>query len=207
IPGLIEGAHRGKGLGYDFLRHVSRNRVLIHMLDGTDPEVTENYKKINNELKKYDKELGQKPQLVVINKIDSIKEEDLKKIKKNLEVKTIEISAVTGAGIPKLISETEKLLGTIKKPETTEETHKIFRPHIDNRRFEIEEKKKKFIVKGRKIEQLAIMTNFTNEQGLQRVYHHMNISGIEKALQKSGAKEGDIVKIGEKELKFTKWED
>lgn len=207
IPGLIEGAHLGKGLGHDFLRHVSRTRVLIHLLDGTLPEIEKNYKKINAELKKYDSSLLKKPQLIAINKIDAVAKEDLEKKKKKFKGKAIAISAVTGAGLEKLIYETEKLLAKTKE-ETVEEQmeeRKIFRPHITQKQFEIKKKGKSFVLSGKRIEQMAVMTDFENDQGISRLYNYINASGIEKALRKSGAKEGNIIKIGDKEIKFTEW--
>lgn len=209
IPGLIEGAHQGKGLGHDFLRHVSRTRVLIHLLDGTLPEIDKNYKKINAELKKYDSSLLKKPQLIAINKIDAVTKEDLEKKKKKFKVKVLTISAVTGEGLAKLISEAEKMLAKTKKEpvEVQMEERKIFRPHITQKQFEIKRKGKSFILSGKRIEQMTVMTDLENDQGLSRLYNYINASGIEKALRKSGAKEGNIIKIGDKEIKFTEWEN
>jgi len=208
VPGLIEGAHKGKGLGYDFLRHVSRTRVLVHLLDGTEENLDRNLKKINKELEKYDKELATRPQITVINKIDAITKEDLAKKKKKIKGKVLTISAVTGEGLDKLVNEIEKLLAKTPKTKvvTKETERKIFQPHIDQERFNIVKKKNKFILSGKRIEQLAVMTDFSNEHGVQRIYKHLNISGIEKALKKLGAKEGNIIKIGERELKFILWE-
>lgn len=209
IPGLIEGAHEGKGLGYDFLRHISRTRVLIHLLDGT-LEIAENYKKINQELLKYDKELAEKPQIIVINKIDAISKEDLAKKKRKFRGKALVISAVTGEGLDNLISETEKLLKQIPKEEIEEpriEEEKIFTPHLTDKRFEVEKKNGRFIVRGEKMEKLAVMTEFANDQGLARIYRFMNSMGIEKALKRIGAKEGDTVEIKGKTLMFTEWEN
>lgn len=209
IPGLIEGASEGKGLGYDFLRHISRTNVIIHLLDGTDEEIGKNYEKINKELEKYSPEMTKKPQMVVINKIDAISKTKLAEQKKKLKVKTLAISAVTGEGLENLINETEKLVKQNRQKKTTEvhEEYKIFRPDLTERKFNVYKKNNKFIVENKRIEQLSVMTDFSNDQGLTRIYDYMNKSGIERALKRIGAKEGDTIKIGEKELKFVEWEN
>lgn len=218
IPGLIEGAHHGKGLGHEFLRHVSRTHILVHLIDVYTGEIDKNFKIINEELSLFDKKLAKKPQLVALNKIDLISEEEAKKlksafIKKHAKYrgKTFLISGVSGAGIKELIFKMwETLQKTVKKEKLrkkpAKEAPKIFRPGIE-KILEIiyvgkTHKKKIFELKGARIEQMAIMTDFNNIEGVRRLFHYMEKSGIYKALRKEGAVEGDQIKIGEKYLTF-----
>lgn len=119
LPGLIEGAHTGAGLGTDFLRHIERTRIIVHLLDimpldGSDP--VDNYKKIKKELAAYSKELGRKKELIVLNKADLDPDEEIiKKIKKKLRKKTLTISAATGQGLKELRETLFKLVQEQKK--------------------------------------------------------------------------------------------
>ncbi len=104
IPGLIEGAHKGKGLGLDFLRHIQRTRLLVFILDVTIPDIISEYDKLNQELKLYDPSLLEKPSIAVLNKIDLLTDKEKKKIKVNLDIPSIKISALTGEGIKELLN-------------------------------------------------------------------------------------------------------
>jgi GTP-binding protein len=118
IPGLIEGAHQGSGLGTSFLRHIRRCRLLLHLLDASRDDLLSDYNIVNNELKLYDEKLADYPQLVAINKIDLLSPEGIRKKAKKLREKGIEpflISALKGDGVQKLIYEINNRLKAIKK--------------------------------------------------------------------------------------------
>lgn len=217
IPGLIEGAHQGKGLGDEFLKHVARTKLLIHIIDVNEKDIATGYKTINEELKKYDRLLYKKPQIVALNKIDTIDNElldllvkDLKKKIKKSEIYTI--SAVTGAGIPELMHAVHKELQKIREAEKVEKpvikkTHKVFKPHlkIASKRFEVTKVKKNiFLVRGKSIEKMVQMTNFSNEEALERVYKIIEKSGIYKELVRKGAVDGDKLHITNKIIIFRK---
>ncbi|MBI4994023.1 GTPase ObgE [Candidatus Peregrinibacteria bacterium] len=215
LPGLIENAHKGKGLGIQFLKHVARNKILVHLIDVNSPNPSQDYKTILNELKLFDKNLPKKPQIVAFNKIDTINKDEAKKIaadfkKRNRSVKCLfEISCVVGEGLKKLlwaiwkILEKEKLndLHAAKSAEP-ELPYKIFRPALerDPRSFSVKliKKTKKtsvFEITGRRIEQIAVMTDFSNPEAVARVYDVCEKMGINKELRRNGAKFGDEIMI------------
>ncbi|MBI2453438.1 GTPase ObgE [Candidatus Peregrinibacteria bacterium] len=236
IPGLIEGAHQGKGLGDEFLRHVSRTKVLIHILDANSSTLIQDYATIRHELEAYDKNLVKKEQLVVLNKIDLIDSELLEFLKKEiikacpkLKNRIFSVSAVSGSGIRDMVFAFSKILDAAKKKtfkasikkksSQKSDAYKIFRPHLDDPKyFEIKFKKKiqvpsedeegalstisVFEVKGVRIEQIVKMTDFSNVSAIARVYDVMKKMGITSAIAKAGAATGDMVRIGENELKF-----
>ncbi len=219
IPGLIEGASEGKGLGHEFLKHVQRTKILIHMIDASEPDLAKVYKTINAELKKFDKNLAKKPQIVVINKKDLIPEDEqeafIKAAKKALKVKTLFfISAAINDGVSDLMKETwrvfKELLHEEPKIIASETPHKIFRPHLENRMsFEITylkklDKKRYYEVTGKRIEQLVKMMDLTHTQAQTRIRQYIRKLGIDRALFKQGAEEGDILIIAEKEIPFFK---
>ncbi len=131
IPGLIDGAHLGKGLGHDFLRHIERTRVLIHLIDGSSSSPAEDMAQVNTELSLFDSALGQKPQLVVVNKIDlpqvQARLAELEDSFAAVGTKALFVSAASGEGIPELMAETASLLQSAPKPETAK-LKKVFRP-------------------------------------------------------------------------------
>ncbi|MBT4917654.1 GTPase ObgE [Candidatus Peregrinibacteria bacterium] len=219
IPGLIEGASEGKGLGHQFLKHISRTKLLVHIIDGSLDDIAADFKTITKELKDFDKSLAKKEQIVVINKLDIIDDDDIKKKIKDLKkaskkTKIFTISGVTHEGLQPLLREIVKKLEEIRKEEASEPKKKeevitIHKPHLDQVKFEIEKVIKKkdhkiFKIKGKRIEQLLIMTDTKNPEGLERVYHFFDKMGIKSAIEKKGATFGDIVKIKEKNIPYRK---
>ena len=228
IPGLIEGAHEGKGLGHEFLRHVSRAEMLIHLIDPTRENVVEDYKIINHELEAYDPRLATKEQLVVINKIDAVDPETIKtmikaleKADKNLKKKIFTISAVTGENLKDLVFEMLKRVQSFRQNQanlrsqepSADETIKIFQPHLEKKKFEVSFKRSKlesesgrtrkiFDVTGDRIEQVIKMTDIENQEGLERIFHFMSKMGIKSSLQRQGAKAGDRIRIAGKTFKM-----
>jgi len=217
IPGLIEGASQGKGLGHQFLRHISRTKLLLHIIDGTLENIEEDFKTINKELADFDKELANKEQIIVLNKIDMLTDEEvktlsklLKKISKNKAI--FPISGITKAGLAPLMFAVYEKLMEIKKSQPKEKKKKelpVLQPHLNELKFEIEkivQKKdhKVFRIIGKRIEQLITMTDTKNIEGLERVYHFMEKMGIKKAIEKRGAKFGDQIKILDRNIPYRK---
>jgi len=209
IPGIIKGAHEGKGLGFEFLRHIKRTKILAYMIDasginGSDPY--ESYKVINNELKKYSEYLIKKRILIVLNKIDlPDSEKHIKNFRKRLKGKKLfKISAVAGIGIDALLVEVMKML---EKPHTfnPEEIERIpVKRYIYEPEFKINIENGIFIVTGTKIETLTKMTKFGESEALRRYQNIVKKMGLETKLEKMGAKAGDAVKIGDFEFIFEK---
>ncbi len=205
IPGLIEGASKGKGLGHQFLKHVSRTRLLAHVIDVSLEKPDKQYKTIRKELEKYDEKLAKLPEIIVLNKVDLLSEDEIKKklkeLKKATPKKLFTISAVTHEGLQPLLAEIRAKLKTIKKvvPKVEKKTV-ILRPHLDKVKFSLDKIDKMkdykiFHVSGKRIEQLVIMTDTSNLEGLERIYQYIDRYGIQKAVEREGARLGDKVEI------------
>ncbi|OGJ52735.1 hypothetical protein A2483_04045, partial [Candidatus Peregrinibacteria bacterium RIFOXYC2_FULL_33_13] len=200
IPGLIEGASEGKGLGYDFLRHIARTAILVHLIEGNSPDPISDFKKINIELKKYDPKLLKKERIVVISKSDLISDTERKKLKKDfLKLKVrdlIFISAVTNENITELIFKMrEKVKANKAESEPISELNieefKIFRPHLEKLSkhvdiidFGVIDGKHNYEISGPRFDQIIKMTDFSNEEALGRVYDVMIKLGVNPKLKK-----------------------
>lgn len=217
IPGLIEGASKGKGLGHQFLKHITRTKLLVHLIDGYLDNIGENFKTINKELKNFSKALAKKEQIIVINKIDLLDKEKLDERVKELKSvhkksKIFLISALTKEGIKPLLFEIIKKLVLIKRkaflhPVTEPKTIPILRPHLEKIKFEIDKIIKKkdhkiFRIIGKRIEQLIVMTDINNIEGLERMYHFIERLGIKRAVESCGAEIGDVIKIKDKYIPY-----
>ena len=202
IPGIIEGAHQGKGLGIDFLKHVERTKVLIHMIDATTDDPKNQFKVINTELKKYNKELAAKSQVVVFNKIDAVTPEKLKAIKKyKFKYPVFYISAVSHQGLNDILEATIKQIAAA--PKDTGSTVKVYTlADIPSNRFEVGKKKDKYFVKGEKVEKWLVKTDVNNDEALGRLYKLLRRIGVLSELGKLGAKNGDTIKIGQKTIEY-----
>jgi GTP-binding protein len=209
IPGLIEGAHRGVGLGFDFLRHVERTRLLIHVVDaagvdGRDP--LDDYRQINEELRLYQPELAQRPQIVALNKADLPEAQAniprLRAAVEQADTEVFEISAATRAGVDALIQHVAARLAAMPAPDRAarEETLTWPVPEVDDRMFAIEPEGAGYRVRGKKIERLISMTNFAQPEALMRIQRVLAASGINQALLDAGIQEGDPVYIEKAEL-------
>ncbi len=205
IPGLIEGAADGIGLGHDFLRHIDRTRVLIHLLDGSAAEPLENWAAINQELAMYDVELEKRPQLVVLNKMDlpdaiawePLIEEEVKKA----GYPFISISAVTQQNVKEMLYRIKQMLDDAPPIKTYEEGVVVIAPLTDDS-FTIEPVEDGFAVHGKRIERVAAMTYFEFDSTLLRFQHILESMGITAALEEAGVVAGDIVHFGEQELEW-----
>jgi GTPase len=209
IPGLIEGAHRGVGLGFDFLRHVERTRLLIHVVDaagleGRDP--LDDYRQINEELRLYQPELADRPQVVALNKADLYEARaNLPRLFDQIELPKSEIytiSAATREGVDALMQHVAARLAELPGPsrEQREETLTWPLPEVDDQVFTIEPEGQGWRVRGKKIERLISMTNFAQPEALRRIERVLQASGISDALRRAGVQEGDPVYIEKADL-------
>jgi GTP-binding protein len=208
IPGLIEGAAAGVGLGHDFLRHIERTRVLIHLLDGNAEEPLQDWAMVNQELALYDPNLVKKPQLVVLNKIDLPRAQEREGlIRERVSAEGFSfwaISAATGQGVREMLYQVKSLLDQAPPvlsfaPEAT-----IIRPIADESSFVIERDGDGWRVRGQKIERIAAMTYFEFEATSRRFQDILESMGITGALTEAGVRPGDTVFIGDEELE---WEE
>ncbi|MCM3002634.1 GTPase ObgE [Priestia koreensis] len=214
LPGLIEGAHQGVGLGHQFLRHIERTRVIVHVIDmsgmeGRDP--FEDYQTINAELKEYNLRLTERPQIVVANKMDMPDaEENLKAFKEKIEddVEIFAISAVTRKGLRDLLfAIANKVETTPDFPMEEEEdlsTHRVlYKFEKEDAGFDItRESDGKFVLSGDKIEKLFKMTDFSRDESVRRFSRQLRGMGVDEELRKRGAEDGDIIKLMEYEFEF-----
>ncbi len=209
IPGLIEGASQGAGLGHEFLRHIQRTRVLIHLLDGLSPDPLADYSQINSELSLFDPNLTKKPQIVALNKIDQPEvQKRLPGIKKEMKkrgVTLMTISALARTNIHELLRKAAGLLAEAPSLEAIEPPMPVYRPAEDPRDFSIHrEADASWRVSGTAIERAAAMTYWEHDGSVRRFQKLMEALGVEEALRAAGIEEGDTVKIGQFELE---WQD
>jgi GTP-binding protein len=207
IPGLIEGASEGAGLGHEFLRHVQRTRVLIHLLDGLSPDPLADYSQINSELSLFDPNLGEKPQIVALNKIDQPEvQERLDEIRKALKkrgVTLMTISALARTNVRELLLKAAGILANLPPLEEIEPAMPVYRPEEDPREFSISrEDDAGWRVSGTAIERSAAMTYWEHHGSVRRFQKLMETLGVEDALREAGIKEGDTVRVGEFELEW-----
>ncbi len=213
LPGLIEGAHEGVGLGHQFLRHIERTRVIVHVVDmsgmeGRDPY--EDFLKINEELKQYNLRLTERPQLIVANKMDIPgAEENLEEFKEKVgDYPIFPISAITKNGVRDLLFEIANQLEKapefpLNEPEEEEEERVLYKHQAEEQPFELSrEDDGTFVITGGKIERLFKMTDFSRDESVRRFSQQMRRMGIDQALRDRGAEDGDIVRILEYEFEF-----
>jgi len=206
IPGLIEGAAEGAGLGHDFLRHIQRTRVLIHMIDGLSEDPLADFSQINNELSLFDPKLGTKPQIVALNKIDQPDvQERLKKIKASIKKKKVElitVSAMARTNTRDILIAAYRKLGEIPV-EVLDDTLPVYKPDVDPNLFEItQEDTDKWRITGVAIERSAKMTYWEHDGSVRRFQKLMQKIGVDKALNEAGIQEGDTVYVGDFELEW-----
>lgn len=208
IPGLIEGASEGVGLGHDFLRHIERTRVLVHLLDGIAEDPLADWEMINNELALYNADLATKPQLVVLNKIDlpdvRMRESDIRKAITNAGYPFMSISAVTGEGVKAMLYEIKRMIDAAPKVlQLPSDEPVIIRPQIEDKPFTIKrEGNNIWRVRGKEIERISAMTYFEFDDSLLRFQTALERTGITAALTQAGVKVGDTVYIGDQELEW-----
>jgi len=207
IPGLIEGASQGAGLGHDFLRHIQRTRVLVHLLDGLSDDPIADYSQINTELSLFDPNLGKKPQLVALNKIDQPEVQErlaeIQKKFKKLKVEFITISALARTNTRNLLIKAHQKLAEAPAFEEIEPPMPVYKPKEDPREFVVtREGGNKWRISGTAIERAAKMTYWEHDGSLRRFQKIMGTLGVDEALRNAGIEEGDTVAIGEFELEW-----
>jgi GTP-binding protein len=197
----------GVGLGFDFLRHIQRTRLLVHVLDGLSEDPLEDYHTINAELELFDDLLGKRPQIVVLNKVDlpdaAEKYEPLRLQFKSLGVELMPISAVSQYNLRDLMWKVFRTVGELPEEEKKTEMP-IYRAEVDPNAFEIEKTEDGYVVSGARIEKAAAMTYFDQPGSVRRFQKLMAGLGVEKALRAAGIQEGDNVIISDYELE---WQD
>lgn len=212
IPGLIEGASAGAGLGTQFLRHIERTRLLLHVIDvsaseGRDP--VEDFYVINKELKEYSPKLAQRKQIIVANKIDSMQDpslyEKLEKLAKEKNMEIYKISAATGEGIKELMVAVSKILKTLPKEVLVEktQTEKVYKLK-EEEPFTIKKEPDMYVVDGPAIRELMRKVNMEDNESLYYFQKKLNELGVNQKLKEAGVKEGDTVKVYDYLLE---WED
>lgn len=209
IPGLIEGAHMGVGLGHDFLRHIQRTRVLIHLLDGMAEDPLLDLAQINSELALFDPQLGQKLQVIALNKmdLDEVRQRwpALQRKLKRRGLTAIAISAVSGENTRELLFRAFRLLAETQ-PAALEGSAAlpVYRPQADPRDYTIQREPDGWRVSGASIERAAAMTYWEHDQSVRRFQKILEALGVDKALREAGVQPGDTVYISNYELE---WED
>jgi GTP-binding protein len=220
LPGLIEGAHTGVGLGHEFLRHVERTRIIVHVVDmsgmeGRDP--FEDWVKINDELKLYNIKLADRPQIVAANKMDMPEsEENLAEFRKKVgevapDILIMPISSLTREGIKELLYRVADLLDSLPEPSEIEEIEKqakaeegiVYRYESKgDLDFTITRDNETFVIESESIERLMRKTQFNSYEAVVRFGRILRGAGIDEALRKRGAKDGSPIRIGKFEFEF-----
>lgn len=207
IPGLIEGASDGVGLGHDFLRHVERCRFLVHLVDLTEENPFDNYKIINNELEKHSGRLASLYQIIALNKIDAVEDEKKKEMLELFKTESDDvfmISAVTGEGIPELTAFMSEMVEKIEKPVSdivVEEDLGAY--NNDDSEFEITKAAKDtFVITGGKIGRLAKVTDERNTEQVIRFQNILTGMGVFDRLKAMGVKDGDTILVGHLEFAY-----
>ncbi|MBR2500494.1 MAG: GTPase ObgE, partial [Clostridia bacterium] len=209
IPGIIEGAGEGVGLGFEFLRHVERTRLLLHVVDvsgieGRNP--IEDFDIINEEMKKFNPELSERPQIVVANKTDIITDNEMyenfcEEIKKR-GYELFTISAAANKGVKELIKYVGGILKTLPIPEVTVYEDTFSNTVLSDDEITVRREKGAFIVEGKRVERIIDSTNFDDYESLQFFQRSLREIGVIDMLLKAGINEGDLVKLYEIEFEF-----
>lgn len=203
IPGIIEGASEGVGLGIQFLRHVERTRLLLHVIDvsgveGRDP--VEDFYTINEELKKYSEKLSTRKQIIVANKMDIMQDDkglkELEALAKKENLELYKISGVTGEGVTELLNRVSEVLKTLPKEELVEaEDRVVYTLEDDKNDFTVRREDDMFILEGKAINRLMGRINIDDNESMYYFQKNLKSLGIEDELKRQGIKEGDLVKV------------
>lgn len=209
LPGLIEGASLGQGLGDKFLKHVERTRVIAHVIDmsgysGRNPY--DDYQIINRELISFNEKIMEKPQIIIANKMDMDKsKENLIKFKEKVNLPVYEVSAIAGKGLDKVMFKLSSMLEEIPKSnlynEEKFESHVIYK-FKEEKPFTIIKENDTWVIKGEKIEKLLLMSRFDTNEAVLRFSNKLRKYGVDDELRKLGAEEGDTIKILDFEFEY-----
>ena len=203
IPGIIEGASEGVGLGIQFLRHVERTRLLLHVIDVSGTEgrnPVHDYYTINNELKKYSEKLSTRKQIIVANKIDIMQDEtkykELEELAKKEGLEIYKISGATGEGIEQLLNRVSEVLKTLPKEDLVEVEEKVvYTLEDDKDDFTVRKEDDVFIIEGKAINRLMGRINIDDNESMYYFQKSLKNLGVEDELKRQGIKEGDTVKV------------
>jgi GTPase len=210
IPGLIEGAHRGVGLGHQFLRHVERARVLLHVVDATVSDPVATYEAVREELELYNPALAAKPELVALNKIDRPDVRDrlqdvLTRFKGAFPDRSVTpVSALTTQGVSELVTAITETLATLpKEPPRPAQEMKVYRlPPTQDEGWTIENEGDAYRVRGKRVERVVAMTDLTNPDAVDMLQGTLKRLGVLQALEAAGVGSGDTVRFGNVELEW-----
>jgi GTP-binding protein len=210
IPGLVEGAHQGVGLGHSFLRHIQRTRVLIHVLDGIGQDPFADFAQINAELALFDEGLLTRPQIVVLNKIDQPQAAEripqIEALAAEHGHDFFAISAATQQGVRELLQHTLAVLDELPEEEPDAEEVPVFTLEEDEDYFEVvQEAEDVYRVVGKRVERVAEMTYWEYEEAIVRFQRILDAIGVTEALAEAGCGEGDTVIIGDYVLEWVEW--
>ena len=211
LPGLIEGASDGLGLGHKFLKHIERTKIIAHIIDmsgieGRNPY--EDYLTIRKELENFSPKLIQKPEIIIANKMDiESSKKNLEEFKQKVKVPIYEVSAIQNKGLDEVLKALKELVKNTKDevlfPEEVQESHVLYK-FKKEKPFTIIKENNTYIIKGATVEKLFQMTNFNTEESFFRFSSKLRRMGIDDELEKMGIEEGDIVKILDYEFEYTK---
>lgn len=210
IPGIIEGASNGTGLGLQFLRHIERTRLLLHVIDvsGIEGRIpVEDFKTINEELKNYSEKLSKRKQIIVANKIDSMQDEtlynDLEQLAKKNNIEIFKISAVTGEGIQELLKRASEVLKELPKEDLYEvEEKKVYTLEEEEKGFTINKEDGIYIVDGPAVDRVMRRVNLDDNESMYYFQKCLDSLGVNQKLKEAGVKEGDTVNICGWELEW-----
>jgi len=208
IPGLIDGAHLGRGLGHHFLRHVVRTKLLIHLIDGSSASLVEDMLRVNRELSLFDSALAQKPQLVVVNKIDlpqvQVRLAEIKNAFSSADTAVFFVSAATGEGVSELMTETMNMLHSVTVAGEAGEKilGEVFHPQPRGIDASVHKEGNTFVVVAPKLERIVARVDMANPRVRWQLKRQLGKLGVNKALEKAGVKPGDKVRCGNLEWEW-----
>lgn len=210
IPGIIEGASEGTGLGLRFLRHIERTRLLLHVIDVSGSEgrnPVEDFNTINKELKKYSEKLSTRKQIIVANKIDAMQDEklyeQLAKLAKEKNIEIFKISAATGEGLKELFTHVSNVLKDLPKEEVEEaEEKKVYTLKKEEEGFSVRIENGVYVVEGPSVEKILRRANLEDNESLYYFQKSIRFLGVEDKLRQMGVKEGDTVKFMDWEMEW-----
>ena len=210
IPGIIEGASQGVGLGLQFLRHIERTRLLLHVIDvsGIEGRIpVDDFQTVNAELKKYSEKLANRKQIIVANKVDAMQDtsllEQLEKLAREEQIELFKVSAATSQGLPELMNHVAEVLKALPKEELNEvEETVLYELKEEKDEFTVRKENEIYIVEGPAIENILRRVNMADNESLYYFQKCLREYGIEEELKKKGVQEGDIIKFGNWEFEW-----